>query len=48
MRMVLFWNSSEQNPVGDPKRKLDWDGLVNNVFNEEIVKLSDTVRNKSS
>ena len=40
-------NSSEHNLFGDPKKKLDWDGLVDNVFKEEIVKLSDTVRNKS-
>jgi hypothetical protein len=40
-------NSSEHNLFGDPKKKLDWDGLVDKVFIEEIVKLSDTVRNKS-
>merc|ERR1711892_125556 len=40
-------NSSENNLFGDPKKKLDWDGLVDNVFKEEIVKLSDTVRNKN-
>ena len=31
-------NSSEHNLFGDPKKKLDWDGLVDNVFKEEIVK----------
>ena len=40
-------NSSENGLFGDPKKKLDWDGLVENVFKEEIVKLSNTVRNKS-
>ena len=30
-------NSSEHNLFGDPKKKLDWDGLVDNVFKEEIV-----------
>ena len=40
-------NSSEHNIFGDPKKKLDWDGLVDNIFKEDIVKLSDTVRNES-
>ena len=31
-------NSSEHNRFGDPKKKLDWDGLVDNVFKEELVK----------
>eukprot|EP00091_Calanus_sinicus_P019146 TRINITY_DN4674_c0_g1_i2.p1 TRINITY_DN4674_c0_g1~~TRINITY_DN4674_c0_g1_i2.p1 ORF type:complete len:169 (-),score=36.78 TRINITY_DN4674_c0_g1_i2:39-488(-) len=47
IRRASRQNSSEQNLFGDPKKKLDWDGLVDNVFKEEIVKLSDTVRNKS-
>ena len=41
------FGSSGNNLFGDPKKKLDWDGLVDNVFKEEIVKLSDSVRNKS-
>eukprot|EP00092_Neocalanus_flemingeri_P073446 GFUD01090614.1.p2 GENE.GFUD01090614.1~~GFUD01090614.1.p2 ORF type:complete len:138 (-),score=33.82 GFUD01090614.1:41-454(-) len=40
-------NSAETGLFGDPKKKVDWDGLVDNVFKEEIVKLSDSVRNKS-
>eukprot|EP00092_Neocalanus_flemingeri_P062514 GFUD01075431.1.p1 GENE.GFUD01075431.1~~GFUD01075431.1.p1 ORF type:complete len:160 (+),score=38.99 GFUD01075431.1:45-482(+) len=39
-------NSAETGLFGDPKKKVDWDGLVDNVFKEEIVKLSDSVRNK--
>ena len=39
-------NSSETALFGDPKKKLDWDGLVENVFKEEIAKLSDKVQNK--
>eukprot|EP00092_Neocalanus_flemingeri_P102807 GFUD01131515.1.p1 GENE.GFUD01131515.1~~GFUD01131515.1.p1 ORF type:complete len:174 (+),score=46.42 GFUD01131515.1:71-592(+) len=40
-------NSSEHGGLfGDPKKKVDWDGLVDNVFKEEIAKLSDKVQNK--
>ena len=40
-------NSNEHNIFGDPKKKVNWDNLVENVFLDEIDKLSNTVRNKS-
>ena len=39
-------NSSETALFGDPKKKLNWDKIVDKVFKEEIAKLSDTVQNK--
>ena len=38
--------NSNETLFGDPKQKVDWDGLVDNVFKEEIAKLSDSVQNK--
>jgi hypothetical protein len=35
-------NSSETALFGDPRKKLNWDKIVDKVFKEEIVKLADT------
>ena len=38
-------NSSETALFGDPRKKLNWDKIVDKVFKEEIAKLADTVQN---
>ena len=46
-----FNQTSECRKFGlfrDPQKKVDWDGLVDDIFTDEIAKLADQVRNNIS
>ena len=44
--MGTMRQNSTDHIFGDPRKKMDWEAEVENVFIEEIVKLSDSLRNK--